>query len=109
MVDRNLCVTTPVDSEGLSRGTDRYCRSACSVVTESRTAGSVRCETGEVAADETDHVDHQVEIVQRERRTKGDDSAYWRCSCGESAGGRWYRSAYEAGKAADRNLQRHSS
>lgn len=61
-------------------------------------------DSGSVPESET--VDHQVEIVQRDRRTKGDDAAYWRCTCGQSAGGRWYRSKQEAAKAADRHLSR---
>jgi hypothetical protein len=52
---------------------------------------------------------HVVEIVQRERRAKGDDAAYWRCSCGQSAGGRWYGSTQEAAKAAERHLHRACS
>lgn len=58
------------------------------------------------ARDDADVEAHDIEIVQRDRRAKGDDAAYWRCSCGQSAGGRWYRSAQEALKAADRHLQR---
>jgi hypothetical protein len=58
------------------------------------------------SVDDDDSDRHIVEIVQRDRRSKGDDSAYWRCSCGQSAGGRWYSSAQEAAKAADRHLQR---
>jgi hypothetical protein len=53
-----------------------------------------------------DEEPHTVEVVQRDRREKGDDAAYWRCSCGESAGGRWYSSSQEAAKAADRHLRR---
>jgi hypothetical protein len=30
----------------------------------------------------------------------------WRCSCGRSSGGRWYRSAEEASKAAHRHVDR---
>jgi len=65
------------------------------------------CETDAVGTKNGDIEDHRVEIVQRGRRAKGDDMAYWRCSCGESAGGRWYTSSQEAAKAADRHLQRH--
>lgn len=62
-----------------------------------------------MASEDEDNPAHRVEIVQRDRRAKGDDMAYWRCSCGESAGGRWYGSAQEAAKAADRHLGRHSA
>lgn len=54
-----------------------------------------------------DDPDHEIEIVQRDRRLRGDDSAYWRCSCGETAGGRWYFSVEEALKAAERHVRRH--
>jgi ribosomal protein L37AE/L43A len=57
-----------------------------------------------VLEDDSEH--HEVEIVQRDRRSKGDDAAYWRCNCGHSAGGRWYRSTQEATKAAKRHVER---
>lgn len=44
---------------------------------------------------------HAVEIVE-----KGSGAARWKCSCGASTSGRWYRSAQEARKAADRHLER---
>jgi hypothetical protein len=62
--------------------------------------------TGQSAEARDDLPDHLVEIVQPDRWARGDDSAYWRCSCGAGAGGRWYPSAVEAQKAADRHIRR---
>lgn len=50
-------------------------------------------------------IDHHIQIV--EHRTSA--SARWRCSCGESSGGRWSRSPEEALKAANRHLDRSRS
>jgi hypothetical protein len=47
-------------------------------------------------------INHQIQIV--EHRTSA--SARWKCSCGESSGGRWSRSPQEALKAANRHLDR---
>lgn len=52
--------------------------------------------------------EHRVEIVQRSQRAKGNNMAFWRCSCGVSAGGRWYGSVQQAVKAAERHMRRHS-
>jgi hypothetical protein len=64
--------------------------------------------TEESAEGRDDPPEHLVEIVQRGQGARGDDMAYCHCTCGASAGGRWYPSATEAQKASDRHLKRLS-
>jgi hypothetical protein len=72
----------------------------------SRRAAIIRDMTQRAVQGEDDRRGHVVEIAQRPRGARGDDAAYWRCSCGASAGGRWYSSSAQAQKAADRHLKR---
>ena len=44
---------------------------------------------------------HEIEIVETDW-----GSARWKCSCGQSSGRRWSRSADEALKAAERHVAR---
>ena len=47
-------------------------------------------------------VDHHIHLVERSASA----SSRWKCSCGESSGGRWFRSPEEALKAAQRHVDR---
>lgn len=52
--------------------------------------------------EQNDHASHRIEIVARQTNSR----SRWKCSCGESSGGRWFGSPEEATKAAERHLRR---
>jgi hypothetical protein len=49
-------------------------------------------------ASDKDNEVHEIQVLESDRGW-----ARWRCSCGLSSGGRWYASAEEALKAAERH------